>query len=85
MREEDVFGNCDDYLAWAAEERDVDKQMYYLERARAQDPDRIEDVLRVAVGSQNLSSRTPGRAYIEELRRLVRNKKRREKRRKEQK
>ena len=85
MREEDVFGSCDDYLAWAAEERDVGKQMYYLERARAQDPDRIEDVLRVAVGSQNLSSRTPGRAYIEELRRLVRNKKRREKRRKEQK
>ncbi len=75
MDEHDIFGSFDDYLAWAAEETDVDKQMAWLEKALAADSRRVEDVLRVAVGSQNLSARTSGKAYIEELRRIVRNKK----------
>lgn len=79
MREKDVFANCDDYLAWAAEETDVDKQMYYLERALAANPERIKDILRVAAGSQNLSARTPGKAYIKELKKRIKNK-RKEKR-----
>ena len=76
MKGDDEFASCDDYLAWAAQERDVDMVMSYLERALAADPERGEDVLRVAVGSQNLSPRASGRAYIEELRRRVRSRKR---------
>jgi len=76
MREEDVFATCDDYLAWAAEETNVDKQMFNLERALAEDPSRVEDVLRVACGSQNMSIRTPGKEYIKKLEKLAGKKKR---------
>lgn len=76
MDAKDVFASFDDYLAWAAEETNVDKQMVWLEKALAANPKRVEDVLRVAVGSQNLSARTSGKAYIKELRRIARSKKR---------
>jgi len=73
-REDDVFGSCDDYLAWAVEEKDYEKEMYYLQRALSADPDRMEDVLLAAKGSQYLSPRTSGREFIEELEKRIREK-----------
>ena len=40
--------SCDDYLAWAAEERDPAKQQELLRRAYVADPDRAEEILGAA-------------------------------------
>lgn len=49
MEDEHESASCDDYLARAAEEHDIDRLNELLEKAFAADPDRKEEILRVAV------------------------------------
>ena len=82
IRGEDIFADCDQYLAWAAEETNYEKQMSYLQNAINADPKRIEDVLLIAKASQNISARSPGQKFIKELEKRIQRKKKKDKRKK---
>jgi hypothetical protein len=71
------FQTC---LANALRSENVQEQVMWLERALETEPDKAGDVLRVAKVLQNLSARTSGKDYIAELEKLVRKKRRKEKR-----
>ena len=82
IKGEDIFADCDQYLAWAAEETNYEKQMSYLQNAINADPKRIEDVLLIAKASQNISARSPGHKFIKELEKRIQRKKKKNRRKK---
>lgn len=58
-------------ITLALKSNDAQDQMNWLEQALEIDPDRIEDVLRVANGMSSLAERTPGKAYIAHLKKFA--------------
>ena len=66
MGDEDRLASCDDYLARAVGEQDVEKQKEWFEKAYAADPDREKEILRVAeeLAVKNVWKRTNGHGSI---------------------